>query len=88
VSCISTEVKISNSQPMIELILGYIIVAVHTPLAAYANLAHDDSLLMSLGRSLSEGTGLGKFSQFTLMKGPRNPAFSCHCKLALDHGKG
>jgi len=61
---------------VIALSLIYIIVVVHTPIAIwYPGSPHDDSLFISLGRSLAEGKWLGTYSQFTLMKGPGYPAF-------------
>src|ERR1700730_6653851 len=60
---------------VIFLLLAYTIVAVHTPIAVYPDAYYDDGLFMMLGRSLAEGKWLGRFSQFTLMKGPGYPAF-------------
>jgi hypothetical protein len=60
---------------VIALSLTYIIVVVHTPLTLYPVALHDDGLFMSLGRSLAEGHWLGRYSEFTLMKGPGYPAF-------------
>jgi hypothetical protein len=60
---------------VIALCLAYIVVTAHTPLTLYPDASHDDGLAMSLGRSLAEGKWLGRYSQFTLMKGPGYPAF-------------
>ncbi len=60
---------------LVVLTVGYVVVAVHTPMTLYPGAPHDDGLYMTLGRHLSEGRWLGPFSQFTLMKGPGYPAF-------------
>jgi hypothetical protein len=60
---------------LIAMIVAYTVVAVHTPITLYPFAMHDDGLFMSLGRSLAEGRWLGRFEQFTLMKGPGYPAF-------------
>ena len=60
---------------VMALSLAYIVVVVHTPLTLYPIEPHDDGLFMSLGRSLAEGHWLGRYSEFTLMKGPGYPAF-------------
>jgi hypothetical protein len=53
----------------------YCLVVVHTPIALLPESNHDDGLYMSLGQSIAEGEWLGKFSNFTLMKGPGYPIF-------------
>ncbi len=65
------------------LIVGYLVVATHTPLTIYPGAMHDDGLFIKLGMYLAEGQWLGPFSQFTLMKGPGYPAF-----LAVAHWLG
>jgi hypothetical protein len=60
---------------VIALSLVYIIIIVHMPMTLNPGAPHDDGLFMSLGRSLAEGEWLGRYSQFTLMKGPGYPAF-------------
>lgn len=60
---------------LIALIISYVVVATHTPLALYPGAMHDDGLFIKLGQQLAEGHWLGPFSQFTLMKGPGYPAF-------------
>jgi len=64
-------------------LLIYVSVAAHTPLSIYVTAPHDDTLFMSLGRYLSEGTWLGPYNEFTLMKGPGYPVF-----LALSNWLG
>ena len=63
--------------------LGYIVVAVHTPIGVHPSGMHDDGLYMKLGALLAQGQWLGAFDQFTLMKGPGYPAF-----LAVAHWFG
>lgn len=53
----------------------YTILYLHTPLRINATYPHDDTLYMSLGRSLAEGHWLGRYNEFTLMKGPGYPLF-------------
>jgi len=53
----------------------YTVLYLHTPLSINATYPHDDTLFMSLGRSLAEGQWLGPYTEFTLMKGPGYPFF-------------
>src|SRR5215217_162201 len=53
----------------------YTVLYLHTPLSINASFAHDDALYMSLGRNLAEGQWLGRYNEFTLMKGPGYPLF-------------
>jgi len=59
----------------IGMALAYTVLYLHTPLSIHATFPHDDTLFMSLGRSLAEGRWLGPYNEFTLMKGPGYPAF-------------
>lgn len=58
-----------------SMVLLYVFVSVHTPIAIIVAAPHDEDLYVTAGRFLSEGKWLGPFSQFTLMKGPGYPAF-------------
>ena len=60
---------------IILLVLVYLFVVTHTPLAVQPDGVHDDEFFMSKGRYLAEGDWFGPYSQFTLMKGPGYPAF-------------
>jgi hypothetical protein len=60
---------------MTFLILGYVVVVTHTPLAVIPRFVHDDGLFMKLGQYLAEGRWLGPYDQFTLIKGPGYPGF-------------
>jgi hypothetical protein len=83
--------RLTNLRAPISLVYSYVIglcfvyalVRVHIPIMVYPGLPHDDGLFMTLGRSLAEGKWLGRFSQFTLMKGPGYPAF-----LAINNWLG
>jgi hypothetical protein len=57
------------------LILGYIVIATHTPMTVYPGASYDDGLFITLGQYLAEGHWLGPYNQFTLIKGPGYPAF-------------
>lgn len=62
----------------LSMILLYIFVSVHTPIAIIVEAPHDEDLYVTMGRFLSEGKWLGplsQFSQFTLMKGLGYPVF-------------
>ena len=56
-------------------VVAYAIVLVNTPIAVLATAGHDDALFMRLGQHLADGQWLGRYDQFTLMKGPGYPAF-------------
>jgi len=60
---------------MAAMCVGYVFVAVHTPLTLYPHASHDDGLYINLGRHLAEGEWLGHYNQFTLAKGPGFPLF-------------
>jgi hypothetical protein len=57
------------------LTLAYVVVVTHTPLAVIPVAPHDDGLFMKLGQHLAEGRWLGRYDQFTLIKGPGYPGF-------------
>jgi hypothetical protein len=83
--------RLTNLRAPISLVYSYVIglcfvyalVRAHIPITIYPGAEADDGLYMTLGRSLAEGKWLGRFSQFTLMKGPGYPAF-----LALNNWVG
>jgi hypothetical protein len=60
---------------IVALIIVYIVVATHTPLAVYPTLPHDDGLFMKLGRYLAQGNWLGPYNELTLIKGIGYPGF-------------
>jgi hypothetical protein len=66
-----------------SLVALYVFVRVHVPITVYKGSPHDDTLFMRLGESIASGHWLGKFDEFTLMKGPGFPAF-----LALNNWLG
>lgn len=55
----------------------------NTPLNIWWNAGHDDGLFMRLAANISSGRWLGRYDQFTLMKGPGYPLF-----LALSAASG
>jgi len=55
--------------------LLYIFVAANTPIAVLATAGFDDGLYMRLGRSIAQGHWLGRYDQYTLVKGPGYPLF-------------
>ena len=61
----------------------YLMVSAHSPLAVYANAAHDDALFWKHAQALATGHWQGGFSQYTLMKGVGYPLF-----LAVNHFSG
>jgi hypothetical protein len=55
--------------------LLYIFVVANTPIAVLATAGFDDGLYMKLGRSIAQGDWLGRYDQYTLVKGPGYPLF-------------